>query len=121
MPKKKKNLMPYLEALDPRADNYFAYDKNEECYVIAQTWHVRVHKVGDPADVYELVYFRAARRFDDEPSQDDIAAFGKESEAGLKKHMDGGTWTAGTIQENGDPRPEPFEFDRWHIKDIREQ
>lgn len=118
----KKNLMPYLEHLDPRADNYFAYDKGEECYVIAQTWHVRVHKVGAPKDQYEVVYFRAARRFDTEPTQDDIATFAKESEAGLKKHMDGGTWTAGTIDEQtNEAQPEPFRFNRWYIKDLRER
>jgi hypothetical protein len=83
----KKNLMPLLEHLDPRADNYFAYDKEAEAYVLAQTWHVRVHKLQTPKDQYEVVYFRAARKFDTEPTDEDFIAFAKESEAGLKKHF----------------------------------
>lgn len=121
MSKPKKNLMPLLNVLDGRADNYFAYDKDEQCYVIAQTWHVRVHKKDTPADQYEVVYFRAARRFDTEPSQDDITEFGRVSEQGLNEHMAAGVWTAGTIQDGKEEAdPEPFEFDKWFIKDFRE-
>lgn len=103
----------YMAHLDPRADNYFAYDKQEQCYVIAQTWQARVHKVGEPKDKYEIVYFRAARRFDTEPSNDDIKKFAAESEAGFKEHMKMGTWTS--------DETEPFRFNRWYIKDFREQ
>ena len=117
MSKPKKNLMPMLQHLNQRADNYFAYDKQEQCYVIAQTWHVRVHKTGDPIDKYEVIYFRAAKRFDVEPTEDDIIAFGKESEAGVKAHMEAGVWAGGTADGATD---EPFTFDVWKIKDHRE-
>lgn len=117
MSKPKKNLMPMLKNLNQRADNYFAYDKQEQCYVIAQTWHVRVHITDTPADQYEVIYFRAARRFDTEPTEDDIIAFGKESEAGVKAHMEAGVWSGGTADGAID---EPFTFDRWKIKDHKE-
>lgn len=113
----KKNLMPMLGHLDQRADNYFAYDKEAEAYVLAQTWHVRVHKVGTAKDQYEIVYFRAARKFDAEPTNDEIIAFAKESEAGLKEHMAAGLWTAGTEQ---DGEAQPFKFNKWFIKDFKE-
>lgn len=117
MSKPKKNLMHLLEHLDERADNYFAYDKEVKCYVLAQTWHVRVHKTDDPADKYEIVYFRAARNFYDEPTVDDFKDFATQSLAGLSEHMDAGTWTAGTIQDGKtEADPEPFTFDRWYIK-----
>ena len=122
MADKKKNLMHLLAHLDHRADNYFAYDKEVKCYVVAQTWHVLVHKVDAPADEYETVYFRAARNYYDEPTQKDFEEFADTSMAGLTEHMDAGTWTAGTIQEGEvEADPEPFEFDRWHIKDIKQR
>lgn len=112
-----KNLMPMLANLDQRADNYFAYDKKEQCYVIAQTWHVRVHKHREPKDKYEIVYFRAARRFDAEPTEQEIIDFGKASRAGLNEHMAVGLWIAGTKE---DDQAEPFKFNRWKIKHHKE-
>lgn len=117
MSKPKKNLMPMLEHLDQRADNYFAYDKQEQCYVIAQTWHVRVHITGTPDDQYELIYLRAARRFDTEPTEDDIKEFGRTSQEGMLKHLDAGVWSGGTADGAVD---EPFTFDRWRIKNHKE-
>ena len=118
MSKPKKNLMPLLSNLDQRTDNYFAYDKDEQCYVLAQTWHIRVHITGTPADKYELVYFRAARRFNTEPAEDDIKAFAAESERGMTDHMNAGIWTS-QLTESEEPTG-PFTFDKWAVKDIRE-
>jgi len=103
--------------LDPRADNYFNYDKEANVWVIAQTWHVHVHKTDEPADKYELVYFRAARKFDTEPTDAELAEFNTISLNGVTAHMDAGTWAGGVVE--GDTS-EPFTFDKWAIKDIRE-
>ena len=51
------------EHLDPRADSYFSYDKKEQYWVIATTWHVFLHKVGDPDEHYETRHFRAPIHF----------------------------------------------------------
>lgn len=116
-----KNLMPYLTHLDPRADNSFTYDKDAEAYVLVQTWHVRVHRVRDPKDKYEVIYVRAGQRFDAEPSEDDIKAFAVASEQMLKDYCKKGQWQGGTIEGDlGTAITEPFRFNRWYIKDHKE-
>lgn len=119
----KKNLLPMLEHLDQRADNAFTYDKEAEAYVLVQTWHVHVHKVGAPKDKYELLYLRAGQRFDAEPTEDDIKKFAAESEQMLKDYCAKGQWQGGVMIDAPGIEPahtEPFKFNRWYIKDHRE-
>ena len=118
----KKNLMPLLQHLDQRADNYFAYDKTEQCYVLAQTWHVRVHKLRTPKDKFELIYVRTGRRFDTEPTDDDIKQYAAEATKMLTDYMNEGQWHGGTVSDDPDTPgfTEPFKFNKWFIKDHRE-
>ena len=117
-----KNLMPLLQHLDQRADNSFTYEKGAEVYKLVQTWHVYVHRKGDPADKFEIVYLRAGQKFDHEPSEADIKAFASESEHNLRVYMDKGQWSGGIAGDYPDTpaHTEPFEFDDWKIKDHRE-
>lgn len=102
--------------LDPRADNFFSYDKDAEAWVIATTWHVFLHKVGDPDDHYETRHFRAARKFETEPSNDDIKEFAEQAKKGLDDFMAAGYWSG---DEKDGEAVEPWQFDRSYIKDLR--
>ena len=104
------------EHLDPRADSYFSYDKKEQCWVIATTWHVFLHKVGDPDEHYETRHFRAARRFDTEPTDADFAEFANVSKKGLDDFMAAGYWSG---DEKDGEQVEPWQFDRAFVKDLR--
>lgn len=105
-----------LDVLDPRADNRFYYDKDEQCWVLATTWSVWLHKVRDPKDKYELRKFRAARRFDSEPTADEFNEFAETAKKGLADFRAAGTWSGDLV----DGEPVTWRFNRSYIKDFRE-
>lgn len=105
-----------MDKLDPRADNYFNYDKEAEAWVIATTWHINLHKLRTPKDKYEVRHFRAARRFDTEPTNDEIAEFATQAKAGLDEFIKVGVWS-GDVDDDGNMIS--WQFNRAYVKDLR--
>lgn len=106
-----------IDYLDPRTDNYFGYDQEEDAWVLVQSWIVWLHFEGTPEDKYELGRFRAARKYLEEPTDKDFKLFANQSKQLLEEHMAIGVFSA-DVDEDGNPNPR--KFDQWKIADYRE-
>jgi len=106
-----------VKYLDPRADNYFGYDKENQVWILVQTWHILVHIIKTRKDKYELHQWRAGIKYEKEPTDDELKDFAKQSEQMLAEAMKAGIVTV--LDDKGEPCGVK-RFNRWFIKDFRE-